>query len=350
MYYSNTIFSQPIGMSFAPGSESLFAPSEFGRNDHVPFDVEQSTGVPTDFGGSDPFGIGAMSTSYDGAKDGNTGVNAVNRPLTHTYLVNSGALPRDPYYHEALCWIRSPARANVNISNVAQQSTQIMSISCFNRFLKSPEGRSQFGFESNATRLRQAWRFLGSVKRPKQPIILDDAIPIIFGGRARIADLARAFTPKTPTERLMRGIPSKLDTMFIVYRRYNKKYDLMDDLSDTSLMTQMQAMDAVQEVEDTQRRRVANGYVPEHYWQAEVFINRTGKVPDVEYYTDELCSNPADNFIGDYERVGWIHFVYGNREFSSDSVDKARRVIHGSDNYAESLVTLEAVEVFIGQY
>lgn len=332
-----------------PGSGALFAPTDFGRGGQIPFAVEQSNGVDTDFGGN-PFGVGAVDNLYDNAKDGNTGVNAVNRPHTHTFLVNSSGLPSDPYYHEALCWTKSPLRHNVNISNVATPSMQIMSISALNRFLKSAEGRVQFGGDKNVSRFRNTWRFMGSVKRPKRPIILDDAIPIIFGGRARIADLARAFTPKTAKERLTKGIPSQLDTMFIVYRRYNRKYDLLDDLSSSSFLTHVVALEAVKEQDDEQRRRMIGREVPDHYWQAEVYINRTGKIPDVEYFSDDMCADEKDNFLGDYDRVGWIQFVYGNREFNSDSVDKARRVIHGADKYAESLVTLEAVEVFIGQY
>ena len=210
-----------------PGSSALSYPTNFARVDSIPGAGPQSHGVPTDFD-IDPVVGGGVSTLYDGAKDYNSGVNAVNRGISHPYLINNAKsfCAGDPYYHEALVFMHRIRKVNTNNPNVVPGENHLLSISQFNTWLKDPEGRKCYGKEKTAHLLKQEWRFAGSVKRPQanqRKINKDDAVPIVVGGRARIADIGRAYVPSKSEKvhRPRRGVPSQRDHLFLVYRRYN---------------------------------------------------------------------------------------------------------------------------------
>jgi hypothetical protein len=339
-------------MSSVPGITALTNPTNFPRVDRIPIDVEQTTGVSTDFGENQfPFGI---STLYDRAKDSNTGFPAVNRPLTYTYLADSSKITSDPYHHEALCWVRQPKVFMSTLSNAAPRC-EVLGLSAFARYLRSPMGRIEFGNDHNCMRLKKYWRFLGSLKRPNRPIVVDDALAIIFGGRSRILDIGRAYTPYNKRERFHKGIPGQRDVVFFLYLRRNIKDDFVDKIKKgTSVVNQAKLLEEQDKLQEQQKGTAVVVYgtnnVPDFYWCLAVFVNRSGKEPEPWMYSNETCDNKEYHYVGDYERAGFINFVYGGiRMFSQDSVDKARSIIRGDEDYQEAASTLETVELFLGQ-
>lgn len=333
-----------------PGEAALLNPTNFPRSDRIPFDVDQSNGVETDFGGSDPFDVNGQTTLYDRAKDSNTGFPAVNRPLTYTFVANTTEIGcSDPYYHEAFCFVSGPRRHTSIVTGTLAPKVKILSISAFNRYLRQPAQRERFGKQQHVADLKVEWRFMGSVKRPHRPIIPDDAVPIIFGGRARTLDLGRSYLPGARSERLRKGVPGQLDHMFLLYRRYRLDRYLNDDTGSNHGSIVDHAGDQL--LENTNLNPAPQLGMSElcpYFWQVEVFMNRSGKPPDLHAYTNEDCVDARDNYFGDYERVGFVGFVYGDRNFSTESVERARKLTRGKDGYAEEAAFLENVELFIG--
>jgi hypothetical protein len=330
-----------------PGSSALFNPTSFPRVDRIPFDVDQSNGVPTDFGG-DPFNVGGQSTLYDNAKDSNTGFPAVNRPLTYTFLVDSSwTRVTDPYYHESLVFISNPRRLNPSFTGNMPPRSKMLSLSAWNRYMREPQQRRDFGKDQHVANFKVIWRFMGSVKRPHRPLIPDDAVPVVFAGRSRVLDLGRAYTPSGTTgktgdkERLLRGIPGQLDCMFLIYRRYKYKdllaAELMEQDNGVSNAQKAGLLSGVSDTDDTA-----------YTWQAEIYVNRTGQTPNAAMLAVEDCVDEKDNFVGDYERLGWIGFVYGDRNFCMESAERARKIVKGKPGYEQETPLLEAVELFMG--
>jgi hypothetical protein len=316
-------------MSYIPGMDALSNPTNFPRDDSVPFDVEQSNGVPTDFG--DGFGMNPVSNLYDGAKDYNSGVNATNRPLTQTIMVNSARFGVDAYNHESLVFIHRVNPVNPSLANQMPAEFHVLSLSKFNAFLRSPLGRKLYGGENMVDKLKSEWRFFGSVKRVGKTMFGDDALPVIFGGRARIPDLGRGFAPTTGRNKPHRGIAGQRDHMFLLYRRYNIKNEMDDALNEAGIETSWQ---------------VGEEEASSYYWAVDIYLNRNGQQPHPSLYTDEYSND--DKFWGDYEHLGFINFVYGDRMFKTEHVLNARKVIRGEQGFEGSLVALPAVELHLG--
>jgi hypothetical protein len=327
-----------------PGSDALSHPTHFPRIDSIPIAGPQSHGVPLDFN-IDPVVGGGVTKLYDNATDYNSGFNAVNRGLSHPYLINNSRkfADGDPYYHEALCFLHRIRKVNTSNPNVVPSEHHMLSVTQLNVWLKSTEGRRCYGENKTAHTLKEEWRFAGSVKRPsanQRAFHREDAVPIVFGGRARIADIGRAYVPEKGTKnRPRRGVPSQRDHLFFLYRRYNIKKEL-----DASLAS---ALGSSSSSSSSSASKDSSG-VPYHYWQVEVWLNVNAHAPHTCLYCDETSEDEVDHYVGDYIHVGWIGFVYGDRRFVLEDAAKARAVLRGEDGYQEQLVTLQAVEVFMG--
>lgn len=329
-----------------PGMDALSNPTTFSHSDRLPLDgIEQANGVTADFG--DGFGIGGLTTLHDNSVDANSGPSAVNRPLTHTYLVNSAEHGPNAYHHEALCFVRRLRTVNFSLPASMQAEHQLVSLSYFNRWLRNnKDARVRYGSQKNTKLLREDWKFAGSVKRPgKNADTLmmtrhDDAVPVVFGGRARIADIGRGYNPVAGTrDRPSRGVPGQRDHLFFLFRRYRKSDDIEDELSAAGVGS------------GGGGGAPAAAKTPDaYYWQVEVYVNRTGQAPESCLYTDQNNTDPDDDYLGDYLHIGWIGFVYGTRQFSPDLVAAARSVIKGREDAKEALVSMPAVEVFIGTH
>lgn len=327
-----------------PGSEALTHPTSFPRVDQIPTDFGQSNGVETDFGAG--FGTGGQTTLYDNAKDSNTGFPAVNRPLTYTFLVDSSwsQLDTDHYFHESLVFTESPRRLGQAFTSSTQPRLKMLSLSAWNRFMRLPEQRREFGNCKHVSSVKVKWRFMGAVKRPQRPLVPEDAVPVVFGGRTRTPDIGRAYTPSGASsggrkERLLRGIPGQLDCMYLVYRRYRYR-----DIRIAELRMQNGGVSSAQQnaVVDTEKDN------DKYAWQADLYVNRTGQTPHSSMFCEEHSDTDDDNYTGDYERLGWIGFVFGDRTFCIDSAERARKVARGSRGYEKETPLLEAVELFLG--
>jgi hypothetical protein len=327
-------------MSSIPGTEALSNPTSFPRSGSIPIDFlagAVGNGVPTDFG--DGFGVGPMSTLYDNAKDANTGFNASNRPVTHTYLVNAAKFGPHAYYHEAFCFGNRIHQVNQSGTASMQYEHYVLSISEFNKYLRTDEGRRQYGGDQNCSKLMRDWKFLGSVKRPSKTMFGDDALPIIIAGRARVADIFRAYTPMNGRDKPYKGVPAQKDHAFFILRRYDARTTMDDKLL-------QQGLDPNAHAEDDYTGHSRNAISP-YQWQVEVWMNRSGQAPPLSVYTDEDALNPKASFVGDFIYIGFIGFVHGDRSFQPDFVQAARDVIRGEDGYPHALVTLPAVDIHI---
>jgi len=294
-----------------------------------------------------------MSTLYDRATDYNTGFNAVNRPLTHHFLVNNSRRFTDceNYYHECLAFICRMRNVHSSRSNSTAAEHHLLSLSALNKWLKSAEGRRLYGDEQTSAKLNSQWRFIGSVKRPGANSAAaagsggscrraaDDAVPIVFGGRARIADIGRAYVPTYAKNRPKRGVPSQRDHLFLLQRRYDIRHE-----RDAALNA---ALGSTGSSGSSSQTRDEMG-VPYFYWQYEVYVNVNGQAPPPCYFCDETSDNTKEHYVGDYIHVGFIAFVFGDRRFALEDAAKARAVVKGEDGYQEQLPTLQAVEVFVG--
>lgn len=229
-------------------------------------------------------------------------------------------------------------------------TVEMLSVSAFNAFQRRPENRKTFGKHQHTGPLRQEWRFAGSVKKPHRPIAAEEAVPVIIGGRMRVSDLSRGYVPLGDCEKYShRGVAGQLDHMWFVYRRY--RYDAWlsanigkgeeGKISDLQLKLEREADSIIRPDE-------ADDFT--HCWQVEVWMNRTGSAPPIELYSVRYAKDPKDNYEGDYDHVGFIGFVYGDREFNLTDVDRARTITRGKDGFAKETPALPAIELFTGVY
>lgn len=340
-----------------PGTNALYQPTLFPRTGQVPLDVDQTNGVPTDFGGSDPFSTGGDVTRlYDNATDYNTGFNAVNRPITQTYAVDNTQaaplLPKDmrAWHHESLVVASQPRRLNqAIISSNEQPITSLISFSAWNAMMRMPGMRKQFGRDTHVANIKIKYRFIGSVKKPGGPSAPEEAVAVIVAGRARIMDISRAYVPSGSEERYhpLRGIIGQMDHLWVIYRRYRYDAWLSAQLNNKNITDERKLeLHMLQEQDASINAAESDAY--SHFWNMEVFVNRSGEPPHPALYTQEYAPNKADNYIGEYEHIGFVGFVYGNREPNADSVERARKIIRGQDDFLKETPFLEAIELFIG--
>jgi hypothetical protein len=335
-------------MSGVPGTEALAAPTNFPRSVDLGFDLGGVTnGVAQDFGHMLPDGT---TTSYDNAKDYNSGFPAVNRGYTHTFLVNSAKFGPTPYFHEALCMIRrtAPSDSSFNASVHGEQH-QVLSLSHFNRWLRTMEGRQMYGGHRDSRWLRHNWRFMGSVKRPGANASLseglpylkgNDALPIVFAGRARILDIGRAYVPGSGTsDRPSKAVPGQRDHMFLLYRRYDSRKDMIATLENAGVTPNLQML------------AKAGGSVPHFYWQADLYLNRSGQPPPIHTYTDEWNPDKEARFVGDYDHLGFINFTEKTiRDYDPAAVGQAREVVAGKEGFEEEMAGVTWVELFLAMH
>jgi hypothetical protein len=331
-------------MSSVPGTEALYNPTEHARVVGMPLDGigSISNGVSTDFGSMLMDGV---SHGYDNAKDSGTGFPATNRPYTYTFLTNTDRFGPEKYYHEALCFVHRVATLSVDMNqSINAQQTYLLSVSEFNRWLKSPEGRKLYGGDYDCRKLRRDWRFIGSVKRPNvnrsesEGMMMtrtNDAVPVIFAGRARMPDLGRAYVPEPgSSDRPAHLVPGQRDHLFFLYRRYNINDEEQQELIKAGL-------DPVAET------KASSTGVPNTFWEVSIYTNRNGMAPDVALFTNETCAKREDRFVGDFDHIGFINFVEGDRSFDKEKTDAARAVIQGRDGYKNEVNRMTHVECFL---
>jgi hypothetical protein len=330
-----------------PGVGALHAPTTFSHNGTVPNGFPQSNGVPHNFN-IDPVVGGGVSTLYDNATDYNSGFNAVNRPLTQPFLINNERKfnSQHPYYHEAPVFVHRIRRVQSSNPNAINSEHYMLSLPEFNAWLASTEGRKMYGADRTVHKLKSDWRFMGVVKRPpvnKVGIAKNDAAAVIFGGRARMADIGRAYMPEGKAQgKSTKGVPSQRDHMFFLYRRYD-----MRKRESEALRVALGTSSSSSSSSSSSTYKDTMG-IPYFYWQVEVYLNVNGQAPETCLYCDETSNDENEHYVGDYEHVGFINFVYGDRKFELDEVNKARALIKGEEGYAAMLSTMPAIEVFMG--
>lgn len=327
-----------------PGTEALYNPTEHARSIGLPLEGigGVSNGVDTNFGSMLMDGV---SHGYDNAKDYGTGFNAVNRPFTYTFLTNTDRFGPGKYNHEALCYVNRVARLATGVNqSINAQEVNLLSISEFARWLRSPEGRKTYGGDYDCRKLRRDWKLIGSVKRPNvnrsegEGLAMtqtNDAVPIVFAGRARIPDLGRSYHPETGcTDRPANAVPGQRDHLFILMRRFNI-------LDEDRLEMRRAGLDPVGET------IAAVTGVPNTYWNPRFYTNKTGMAPDASLFTNETQGRPLEYFVGDFDHVGFVNFVEGDRSIDGEKTDAARAVVEGREGYRDDVNRMTHVECFL---
>lgn len=282
-------------------------------------------------------------------------------------MVNNAKFGAKAYHHEALVWIKQmkrPAHTRPKDNTYFPQlEHQCLGLSALNMYLRSDEGRQLYGVYKTLTQFNKDWRFFGSCKRVTEQMFGDDALPVIFSGRARIADIGRGFVPYNYADRPMKGIPGEKDHLFIIFIRKNLRHDEQKALQTLGVKEPMntelkqflpRGMDSnkivTEEAEEKDNEDDStNTSTYDYYWEANVFLNRSGQAPPAAIYTDEDNPDVNARFVGGYIHVGFIGHVHGGiRQYDLDQCNAARDVIKGASNYRKQLVVLQHVDIFIG--
>jgi hypothetical protein len=266
----------------------------------------------------------------------------------------------------------------------AREPLEFKCLSRLNRWLRSKEGRVQFGKDRDSARLRATFKLAGA-QIGKVPDHLGSAdefvVAVAVGRRARIKDLTlidgkgaqmndvvfvvwRRFKFEgVPLPSKVLHAPAKIDKSFAEreLKRAEAAIGVAEEVDSDSdsedLLERVRAMKQADKGPDVIKKALkikkailepgvaADKGEDEYYWRGDIWYGPRGTRPNEALFLPDNGS-----FIGDVDFVGYVFDRYGDRSQTLVNQAHAKEALHpsnDSDDWKKAFVALPDLEVHL---